>query len=319
MTEIAQPPFRSRKGALVLFGLVELGMGALLLLMLAFMALMMIVAAGQRTAGLAPMPLRQMAVTLLTYLLAGVVLIGLGVGSILQRRWARDLSLIVAWMWLVLGTTTGIFMLAMAPFLNQATHAMPPEASVIMFTCLGVVLGVFGIAIPAAMVLFYRSPNVRATCMAADPVPRWTERAPLPLLGLSLWLAFSAFCMGGMSFYAVLPLPDRIVTGVPAIAAYGVQAVLLFYLAWGLFMRSHAAWWIGLLYGLATAIYGAVVFPRVDVQKVVRAMGVAETPGMPDLGPIYHNPWFYGFLGVMWIGYVGYFLFVRRYFARENS
>jgi hypothetical protein len=42
------------------------------------------------------------------------------------------------------------------------------------------------------------------------------------------------------------------------------------------------------------------------------------TPGMPDLAGIYHSPWFLGFLAIFWLGYLGYFMFVRRYFRHAE-
>jgi hypothetical protein len=310
MTEIPTMPYRNRRGGLIFFGLLELALGGLALLM----ALLVAITTAFATAPNAPrMPASQMLVSSSTYILGGVILACLGVGSMMQRRWARDLSLIVGWMWLLVGGCATIGIMIIIPQFMPVTPQMPASARIFAMTCMAVFGGIFGIAVPLALVLFYRSPHVRATCIAADPVPRWTERIPLPLLALSLWLAFAAVTMGMTSVYGVLPLPGTILTGLPAVSVYLAIAILLAYVAWGLYQRRVVAWWIGLAYGIATAIYCVAVFPGIDTAAMMRAMRMPQTPGMPDLGSIYRSPWFYGSLAVIWVAYVGYFLFVRRY------
>jgi hypothetical protein len=51
--------------------------------------------------------------------------------------------------------------------------------------------GVVFVLLPAIWTYFYRSPHVKATCEARDPVARWTDACPLPVLGFCLWLLFS--------------------------------------------------------------------------------------------------------------------------------
>jgi hypothetical protein len=201
----------------------------------------------------------------------------------------------------------------MVPRILRTMPSAPVEAGTIMLTCMAIVFGIFGIVVPLAMILFYRSPHVRETCVALDPHPRWTERSPLPLLGLSLWLAFSAVCMIGMSSYAVLPLGRQIITGPIAVMTYCAIGLLLLYVSWGVFARSLLAWWVGMAYGVLIAVYCVVIFPHLDFDAVVRAMRMPKTPTMPDLSNIYRSPWFLGWLGVFWVLYFGYFLFVLRY------
>ena len=90
-------------------------------------------------------------------------------------------------------------------------------------------------------------------------------------------------------------------------------------MSWGLYVRSLTAWWTGVAYGILIAIYCAVVFPRIDFDKMVEAMGMPKTPGMPDFNTIYRSPWFLGSIAFFWLIYLGYFLFVRRYFLRPDQ
>ncbi|HSP16458.1 MAG TPA: hypothetical protein VLV78_17065 [Thermoanaerobaculia bacterium] len=314
MSEVQSVPYRSRKGGLIFFGLLELALGLLFLLMM----LLIFVSAAYAPAQPA-MPVSQMLASSSMYLVGGIILICLGIGSMLQRRWARDLSLVIGWFWLLLGVFMTITMAAIVPQFMPESPQMPAGARIFALTCMAMVMAIFGIAVPLALVLFYRSPNVRATCIAADPVPRWTERVPLPLLALSLWLAAGAIAVGASSIYGVLPLPGRIVTGAPAVMVYLAIGLFLLYVAWGMYMRDRLAWWMALAYGIVMAIYCVVVFPRIDAQAMTRAMHLPHTPGMPDIGSIYRSPWFFGFLAVIWVAYFGYLLFVRRYFVTAEA
>ena len=51
-------------------------------------------------------------------------------------------------------------------------------------------LGVFFVILPAVWIFFYKSRQVKATCEARDPVARWTDACPLPVLALCLWFLF---------------------------------------------------------------------------------------------------------------------------------
>jgi hypothetical protein len=260
-----------------------------------------------------------MVMSLSVYLLGGVLMVTLGIGSMLARRWARDLSLIVAWMWMFVGVIMAATMIVLVPRFMPRMPADQAQTGTIVLTCLTIVFAFFGVVIPLALILFYRSANVRATCIALDPHPRWTERAPLPLLALALWTLSGAVGMMTMSAYAVLPLGRQIITGPFAVLAYCTLGLFMLYVSWGLYTRRRVAWWLGIAYGALAAIYCVVVFPRIDYDKLVSAMHMPRTPGMPDLGDIYRSPWFLAYLGFCSLLYFGYFAFVYRYFRESNA
>jgi len=314
MTDVNASQYKNRRGGLIFFGLVELAVALLCFLFVALMSIGFFVSSS-KTPGL---PLRQMIVSVLMYLIGGALLTTLAIGSMKARRWARDLSLLVAWFWLLVGCSATFMMIFMLPRLMPRMPSGQEGVGTGVMTCMAVFTGLFGVVVPAAMILFYRSPNVRATCLALDPHPRWTERVPLPLLGLSLWQLFGAVSIASMSAYAILPLGSQIVTGPLAILAYCAVAAVLLYVSWGLYVRSLAAWWAGIAYGVLLSIYCVVVFPRINVEQLIEAMGMPKTPGMPDLNGIYRSPWFLGSIAFFWLIYFGYFLFVRRYFPRPD-
>lgn len=310
MSDAVAAPYRNRRGGLIFFGLLELAIGALCLLFLAFGVFAFVMASN--TPGAPALRPGQMIASLSLYLVAGVVLVILGIGSIMARRWARDLSLITAWAWLIGGVVTATAMFMVVP------RFLPPDQAgmTAVMTCLTIAFALFGVAIPLALILFYRSPNVRATCLELDPQPRWTERVPLPLLGLSMWMALSAVSMIAAASYAVLPLGRQIIIGPIAVVVDCVLGLILVYVSWGLYMRKLVAWWTGMAWSVITGIYGLLVFRNLDYEKLTAAMHLPKTPGVPDLAAIYRNPWFVGWIAVFWAAYFGYFVFVRRYFRK---
>ena len=127
-----------------------------------------------------------------------MALIWLGIGSIKARRWARALLLIFSWSWLIMG----IFMTAIMPFVmakvfanlppdaKTGQPAMPPAAITAMVIGMTLFFVVFFVLVPAVWTFFYNSRHVKATCEARDPVTRWTDACPLPVLGFCLWTWF---------------------------------------------------------------------------------------------------------------------------------
>src|SRR5438034_406184 len=75
--------------------------------------------------------------------------------------------------------------------------------------------GVIYVILPGAWVLFYRSRHVKATCESYDPMVRWTDHCPLPVLAVSLWLTFSALMMLVMAvvYKGILPMFGSFVAG----------------------------------------------------------------------------------------------------------
>src|SRR6185436_4597752 len=110
----------------------------------------------------------------LFYLLTGVAFVWLGVGSILMRRWARALILVLSSWWLV----CGVLALAIMPMVltsvlkGAATESSPGENVPIRFVMVFVLalLGAFFVVLPGVLLLFFGSKNVKMTVEARDPV-----------------------------------------------------------------------------------------------------------------------------------------------------
>jgi len=306
-------PFTDRRKRLLVGGilLMVMGCGAALLGLgsAASVLIMQRVPEAQQVSHLKPV---QAIPGLLMYCGTGAVLLVLGFGSVLRRRWSRPLILVVSWAWLAMGILTSLMVVSMVPALQGALPAEPGVAAVI-YGCFGVVFGLFGIVVPAILLALYSSREVAATLAALDPEPRWTDRIPTPLLGLVLWVGLTAVAMVPSSLYALLPVGGRLVTGPIAVAAYLVAGGVFAAVAVGLARRSRLAWWAGLAAIIVWSGWSAMTLPRMDFDEIMRRMGVVQQPGVPDMSAMYQSPWFLGPMVLVMLGMAAYFFYVRRY------
>lgn len=305
------PAYRDRSGGLIAFGILEL----LLAVACVFFVAMVLLAGRMRVPNVPPQP--NLIPATLTYLVGAIVFGWLGVGSLLARRWARTLSLIAGWFWLLAGVFGGVFLVFFMPRVFATLPGAQPGARAFAVGCMAVGWGLFFLLLPLALVLFYGSRNVRATCEARDPQPRWTDRCPAPVLALALMSAFAAVSFVVYSVHPTFPVFGRLWTGAPGTLLFLVGALLEAAVAWGLYRLRPAAWWgrlgLWLLNGGST-IY---TFHRgIDWSQVLRASGQPENPAtLQMLQSLFTGPHFLALLVGIGIAFIGYLIWVRKYFV----
>jgi len=274
--------FKDRTVWLILFGLLEIFGGLLFLLGMAFMVFLS-TASGPWTEGTAAVssPALKPGMLVGASLMYGsfaAILMTLGVGSILGRRWARTLSLLMGWMALVGGAlgTAAMFMTwpHMTRTMERAAGGGPEVPSAILLLPLAIVC-FFMIMIPAAIVLFYRSANVRATCEWKDPKPRWTDSRPLPILALVLMLTWGVLTplylpMSGGLFliYGVL------LKGAVALFAAVAMAAASAWCAWRIWQLDVRGWWAALIFWLGLGAGGVLAFDPDKQRLLYEEMGI---------------------------------------------
>jgi hypothetical protein len=321
--------FKDRRTGLVLFGVLEIVIGLFALAGAGFSSLALVLTP---PAG-APQGGQGVAAGIAIYLLAAACFLTLGIGSILARRWARALMLVVSWLWLVVGVLSLVAMVFLLPMVRtvtgrafeQAAAQQPPAGPVpdpalvgaVVLGCAVVFVVLFYIALPAIFILFYRSPHVRATCEARDPRPRWTDRIPLPVLALVLVQGCGA--LGALASglgYGALALFGHVVSGAWAALLTAVfTAVLLLAASWSWRLEARG-WWLAVglgALGFASAV-GTLLHP-LDWNELFSAMGM-DPSVYANLGLETWNrqmPWLMLTGFVPWIAYL---LWVRRFFAR---
>jgi hypothetical protein len=218
--------------------------------------------------------------------LAAVVLIWLGIGSILARRWARALLLIGAWSALTIGIPSlGLmaFMVRRMPELMRSTQQpdqspMPPGMETIVVIVMLTTCFFFYVLLPSIWIAFYGSRHVKATCEARDPVVRWTDTCPLPVLAVSLWLCFGILTMLTLpiAYHGVFAFFGTFLTGIPGSIASLALAAILCYCARAFYKLEIRGWWLLVATLVIFSISTAFTYSRHDISEMYRVIGYPE-------------------------------------------
>lgn len=280
--------FKDRKAGLIVAGVFEIIIGLIYLLPMAAMMLPEVTQS---------VPDAAMAIAILAVM--AVISIWLGVGTLMARRWARALSLLIAWGWL----GAGLAILAYGLF---AQNVLPGMVGMIVLITL----------VAAAFVLFYGGKNVKATFEARDPRVRWTDKCPLPVLVLSLSYALIAVS-ALIGLYADTPIPffGALLTGLASKAYYLLQLTLAAYLAWGTYRLARNAWVISVV---LTVLFGAsavLSYSIIDMTTLYRAMNVPfdQIAMMREQG--WDTTRIATITGALTLAWLGYLVYVKKYFG----
>lgn len=268
--------YRDRSTALVAVGILEILAGAVFALFALLSEVAGAVMAAQMPSAQAASP-RALGLAVAAYLLLAVGFIWLGIGSIRARRWARALWVSAA----AIGLIMGVIAVPSAWYATGAGVAAAAQAGdvaaaagLIRVITVGFLLVGF-LVIPGGMLWFYSSSDVRRTCEARDPKERWTDRCPLPVLGLALYAAYLGLAQcGTAAFRGIFPLFGQFVTGAPGVSANIVLALLWLLLARGLYRSNPTVWWLTLGLALLEAISNGLTMWHADLPALMAQMGL---------------------------------------------
>jgi hypothetical protein len=317
------PAYPDRSTRLIVLGIVQILLGCLCGLLAVLMVAVNSLGQMAKPPHAQPMTTAAMIQVMVIYLSLAVTLIWLGIGLARARRWAWTLTVLLSWIWLIIGaiaSVTVVFFMGKA-FEGVAQQGkLPPGALMAMRITAGSVVAFIYILLPAVFLLLCQHESVRATCRRKDPKIRWTDRCPMPVLALSILLAWSIVSMSTLVAYrCAVPLFGVIISG-----AAGAVAILLIalVLAWGTYRLQRTAWWGTLLLGIVGTVNTVVTFSRIDLMKfyetmgmpadqleMIRKMGIAEFMSHGGL-------WLAIAGGAAWVGYL---LYLRRYFVRSGK
>ena len=322
----ALPDHKDRSTGLLIFGILTILLGCMAGM---FVLLMLVGQVAASHTNAPPTPLSALLPAMFIYGILAAALIWLGIGSIKARRWARALLLIFSWSWLVVGVFAVLGVVLFLPIVLENIRAATPTGQpelpgaaigvIMVITCL--MLGVFFIALPAIWIFFYNSRHVKATCEARDPVTRWTDACPLPVLGLCLWLWFSAPMMLVMPFigHGVMPFFGTFLTGLPGTAFCLAIAALWAWCAWLLYKLDARGWWLILFAMVLFTVSSVLTYSRHDIIEIYQLMGYpqAQIDQIQKTGLLAGNrmPWLMLFSIVPFLGYI---LFVKRYLRGKS-
>jgi len=297
----------------ILLGVLSLALGALLLVM-AFYTHNLPNGQG--------LPIRAQMPGVMVYCFAGFLFASLGWGTFMARRWARTLSLIVGWSWLLVGVMSMCALAFMVPSLMNPPGGSPlgPGGRIAVVVITFLVVGFFFIALPAIGLVFYHLPKTQRAFETFHPEPDWTDRCPPSVLAVSL-----CYGVGGIFVLVTMPFINfgwpffgRMLWGWRGLLALLVQSPVLAYLAWGTYHLRWKAWVLSMVVNVLWTVSVVWTFWSTDLLEMDRQMGfseqviaqVARNPMMS--GPMIST--LTGFACVLWLGYL---LWIGRHFKRD--
>jgi hypothetical protein len=270
-----EPQARDRSVLLAVAGTVEILIGGLCAAMavLSWLALRL---SAPLTEG-AP-SLRTTLPVMILYGILALAFVVLGIGSLRARRWACALMQAVSRIWLLSGLCTVLVGLLVLPALVRETSAgmgAPPGFAVAATLVALAGLAITQVAVPAALWLVHRSPEVAATCRARNPRPSLLDDCPQPLLSLAVLCALAGLSVVVVPAYNfVFPFFGRLLVGRAGVLPWLAVAVACLALAWGSCRRRPWAWWGAVAATLTAAFATLLTALAVDLSGLVEALAL---------------------------------------------
>jgi hypothetical protein len=314
--------FRDRSAGLVVFGIIEILIGAFCALLIP-LALAVTVAARSVSGLDLAVDARTLAPSLAIYAVMAASFIWLGIGSIRARRWAAAVMLSLSWLWLLTGALAMALLWLLVPRLQDLVGMteLPGGAMTVALVTTSLLLGFIYVLLPLAFVLFYRSPNVAATCRARDPGPSWVDGCPPSIVSLVVVYGVGAASLLVVPAYGCrFPLFGVILDGWTGAVAWLLVLALLLVLMLGTARREPMAWTVAMAASLLAAASSVVTAAVVPWSQWLG--GLAMTGQPPELATILGEPskraMVLGSLAV-WGSWIVYLAFVRRFFRAPDA
>ncbi len=308
------PAFKDRSTLLAVFGVAEILLGGRCALLFVFAM------RGHLLDDSLPAPERW---SMFFNLPMAVFLVWVGIGSFMARRWSRALVITASAIWVEIGVMSLLLvyvsMTAMPEHMPLGESGMPAGPETFAVVLMSLFMGCIYILLPGELVLFYSSPHVKATCEYRDPVIRWTDKCPLPVLAMSLMCGFNGVWMLLCSpAIPLVPLFDTFLVGWPATAVMAAAALVVLVLSWGTYRLHPAAWWGCMVVVVLWGVVWITTFRGLDWDEIYRIMGYSRSQIelVPNTGmaEMMDSPALM-VLEIGWLAFhVGYLLYVRRYF-----
>lgn len=317
--------YSDRSTGLVIFGVFQIILGLMAAVMVPLIGLSAFLSRAAPGGG---MRAGQIVSSAGVYLFAAGVLVALGVGSVQAKRWARALTLVISWYWMIVGFLVTVLLTAVLPVMMRGVLRAQQNASAapsgnistgvmaVVLTVMIVACAFFAVVVPLVFVVFYSRKNVEETCRYRNPGESWTDRTPLPVLGASVILGIGALYLLLVGVTTpMFPFFGRYLTGLGGAAGLFLVAALDTYLSVALFRLKAAAWWIAVFSTAARLLSMILTFGRADMLQAYSKIGMSgEQLRMMQANPIFHSH------VILWWGLVslfvffGYLLWLKRYF-----
>jgi hypothetical protein len=308
---------RDRSGLLIVFGVIEILIGLISILLTGLIVLGATVLSRMPPEKAPRMNLATATQGALLMVAMAIFFLCMGVATIKGRRWARSIMLVASWIWLLLGC----FMMVVLVKQRQAvlgsdaasTANLPALTTALISSTTTVFLSILYVVLPLALVLFYQRSDVRETFERKDPKRRWTDACAQPVLALSLVLSGYSLCTLMLLKSSVYPIFGRVLTGTAATLVIVAHAVIYAWLARATYRCRMFGWWGALVFLAVIPAISFWGFGRLDPSEILEKMSVPADPAVKAMLPWAQSSapfWSAAFT----LGTVGYLLYVRKFF-----
>ena len=323
MLSASTPDFKNRKTGLMLFGIVQVIMGALSFIFFIFTMFALLLSSSITQAAQAEINPFQLVLSLFFYLIIAVILIWLGIGSIGAKRWARALTLILSWFWLITGFIVLIIMIYLMnggmDDLFQSSQSVDPAIFKVIMVVMTFIMSIFMVALPVGFILFYNNKHVKKTVEHFDTKIRWTDKCPLPVLAASLMFGYMAVISVFNGVYGwVVPFMGFIFSGWIGALILLLNALVYAYLAFQFYNLDKKSWMLAIGYNIFWVISLIFTFSRHSIYDMYEKMDFNEMQlaQLKSMG-MFENLIY--LLVIIFLIYLGYILYIRRFFYTDKK
>jgi MFS family permease len=246
------------------------------------------------------------------YYLIAVVAVPLGYGHVKRLRWARTISLTLLGFWLVAGIP-----LMVALLFVLVTSKEPSLLTAIVAI---VALALSYAVLPALLIRFYRSRNVRLTFKARDQDPHWIEKVPLPVLVVAAIFVFTIAVLHALIlFNGMFPFFHVLFFDLTGITLIALSIIILVGLIWGLVRMKGWAWWGSLLYWVFLSFSSITALSRSTLADILSQMRFAPLEREALGGIPLHGIHLAALAGIPLLVTLGLIAYSRRYFGSHHE
>lgn len=154
-----------------------------------------------------------------------------------------------------------------------------------------------------------------------DPVTRWTDRVPLPVLTLVVLLVAGAVSYVGLALLMpVVPFFGAYLSGWAGSLSCLLLVALWSYMAWSNYRLRLSGWWVTVIAITLTAMSALLTSLRSDIGEMYRRLGTGEQELQRiSAMPWIHGPWLTLMTACVFTVFLGFLLFIRRYYVPAQT
>lgn len=244
------------------------------------------------------------------YYAIALLCIPLGYGHVRPRRWARVLMVSLLWCALILGLPLMVAFL----FLLSVKDLSSTAGLLVV-----IALGLAYLTVPALLIRFYKSRDIRQTFEARDARAYAIERLPMPVLVLGvLFIFYVVFMHVPLFFNGIFPLFGVWLSDKQGFVTLDVAIVSFVCLTWGVLRQRMWAWWGSVAYFGLLTVSTVVTLARSSFAEILTSMQLPPTEMEMLKGVPLQGVHFVPFVGLPLLITLGVILFSRRHFVRRG-